>query len=80
MAREACDMSKKTIKLQYKIFKGANFIRQSLAKTGRVKYVCPAKESDSDLNAMPDRAEFYKKASGLVGIWKKQVFTRGGLR
>jgi len=62
------------MKLQYQNFRGkVYFVRQSLTKTGKVKYVCSTKESDSDLNVMPDGMEFYEKASGLVGIRKKLV-------
>ena len=62
------------MKLQYQNFRGKTyFARQSLTKTGKVKYVCSTKESDSDLEKMPDGMEFYEKVSGLVGIRKKLV-------
>lgn len=62
------------MKLQYKNFRGeVYFVRQSQTKTGKMKYVCSTKESDSDLETMPDGMEFYEKASGLVGIRKELV-------
>lgn len=62
------------MKAEYKNFKGKTyFVRQTLTKTGKVKYVCSTKKSNSDLKTLPAGMEFYEKANGLVGVRKKLV-------
>ena len=62
------------MKVQYKNFKGKTyFVRQMQTKNGKEKYVCSTKESDTDLEVLPDGMEFYEKANGVVGIRKKLV-------
>ena len=62
------------MKLRYKNFKGKTyFVRQSRTKTGKIKYICSTKESDSDLEALPDGMDFYENAIGLVSIREKLI-------
>ena len=49
------------------------FVRQSLTKTGKVKYVCTATASDNDLEALPEGMEFHESATGIVSVRKKLV-------
>ena len=49
------------------------FVRQSLTKTGKVRYVCTATASDNDLEALPEGMEFHESATGIVSVRKKLV-------
>ena len=62
------------MKLRYENYKGQTyFVRQSRTKTGKIKYTCSTKETDSDLEALPDGMEFHENAMGLVCIRKKLI-------
>ena len=49
------------------------FVRQTLTKTGKVRYVCTATASDNDLEALPEGMEFHESATGIVSVRKKLV-------
>ena len=49
------------------------FVRQTLTKTGKVRYVCTATASDNDLEELPEGMEFHESATGIVSVRKKMV-------
>jgi hypothetical protein len=62
------------MKIQYKNFKDQiYFVHTKPTKTGKIRYICSLKESDSNLSSMPDGMEFYENANGKVFLRKKLV-------
>ena len=49
------------------------FVRQSLTKTGKVRYVCTATASDTNLEELPEGMEFHESVTGIVSVRKKMV-------
>ncbi|MCQ2380583.1 MAG: hypothetical protein MJ025_06665 [Victivallaceae bacterium] len=56
-------------KIKYVNFRGKSyFVRPRRGCSG---YVCSTKESDTDLESLPEGMEFYERADGFVGVRKK---------